>query len=320
MKLKRLLIVPALVAMLLLSSTFVTAYAEELVPEPEDTATENPVPGVTVPEYAVTIKFTSDSSTSKGITYDTYVDPATFSVGFKIINDLPVGHIIYDDPNTSYIDGIRINGETVDKLTVIVEQGTTYDVIVKTVYEDNLLGDFAKIIDGNFDFKTLLANPVALFMCSYYIIAIVALVVSTFTTLVSKNKKVKTADEIAAKVDESADEAVAKVKTEVTNTVIAEITPILQRIFDGMQNIVTAVTLSTSKNKEAPLAMLDTLQKTVEVNNLTELFDGIRKDVTEGIAKEEDVKATNLETLREIAQSAATIVEVVSESTNKSVF
>lgn len=319
MKLKRLLIVPVLVAMLL-SATFITAYAEELVDEPKDTATETPVTPVSVPEYSVSVRFTSDSSTSKGITYDTHIDPVTFSIGFKLISDLPVGHVIYDDPNTAYIDGIRINGETVDKLTVLVEQGVVYDVVVKTVYEDNLLGDFAKIIDGNFDFKTLLANPVALFMGSYYIIAILSLIVSTFATLVSKNKKVKTADEIAAKVDESADEAVAKVKTEVTDTVIAEITPILQRIFDGMQNIVTAVTLSTSKNKEAPLAMLDTLQKTVEVNNLTELFDGIRKDVTEGITKEEGTKAANLETLREIAQSATTTVEVVSESTNKSVF
>ena len=102
------------------------------------------------------------------------------------------------------------------------------------------------------------------------------------------------------------------------NDMVKEIEVMLP--LNGMQNIVTAVTLSTSKNKEAPLAMLDTLQKTVEVNNLTELFDGIRKDVTEGITKEEGTKAANLETLREIAQSATTIVEVVSESTNKSVF
>lgn len=319
MNLKKLFIIPALVA-ILLSFTTVVAHAEELETEPEDSVVETPGTGITVPEYNVTIKFTADSSTSKGITYDTYVDPATFAVGFKLNNDLSVGHVIYDNPDTAYIDGIRINGETVETLTVLVEQGTSYDILIKTVYEDNLLGDFAKIIDGNFNFKTLLENPVTLFMCSYYIISILAIVVSTFVTAFSKNKKVKTADEIAAKVDKSADEAVSKVKTEVTNTVIAEITPILQRIFDGMQNIVTAVTLSTSKNKEAPLAMLDTLQKSAEVNNLTELFDGIRKDVSEGIAKEEDTKAANLETLREIANATATVVEAISESSTKSVF
>ena len=289
MKLKKLTIVAILV--MLTCCIGLNAYAETATDiEPENT-----------PAYYVTIRYSEDSSTVEGISYEVYVDPATFAIGFKIANDLPFGHVIYDDPTTAYIDGIRVNGATVNSLTVIPEQGTNYDIIVKTVYEDNLLGDIAKIIDGKFDFKILLENPTLLLMSLYYILAILSIVGCTISALHSKKKKIKTSDEIAAKVTESSDRAVEKVKTEVTETVLAETTPILQRIFDGIQNVVTAITLSTSKSSSAPIAMLDTLQKATDASNVTALIDDIRKTVTESVAKTEEIRAANVETLKEIA-------------------
>lgn len=334
MKLKRFLILVGILAMLI-PWLGVPAFAEESEVEPpaedtvvEDTVVEDDAPQNVLPAYTVNIKYTEDSSAIKGISYETYVDPVTLAVGFKIVEDLSIGHIIYDNPDTAYIDGIRINGETTDTLNIIIDQGTAYEIIIRTVYEDNLLGDVAKIIDGTFDFKTLLENPVMLLMGAYYVISILSVVFASIASLFSKSKKVKTADEIAAavntaaaKVDESANNAVEKVRTEVTDTVLAEVKPMLQTILDDIRNIVTALTLSTSKNKEAPLAMLDTLQKSVESTDVVGLIDGIRKTVTDGIAKNDKVRADNVETLHEIASHADTPAEEpATQPTNKSIF
>lgn len=326
MKLKRLLTLISILAFAL-PWFGIAAFAEEVVEDTidevveDDVVVEDPAPIVTVPEYTVTIKYSDDSSAVKGITYETYVDPVTFAVGFKIVEDLSIGHIIYDNPDTAYIDGIRINGETTDTLSIVIDQGTAYEIVVRTVYEDNLLGDVAKIIDGTFDFKTLLENPVMLLMGAYYVISILSIVFASIASLFSKSKKVKTADEIAAKVDESANNAVEKVRTEVTDTVLAEVKPMLQTILDDIRNIVTALTLSTSKNKEAPLAMLDTLQKSVESTDVAGLINGIRKTVTDGIAKHDKARTDNVETLHEIASHAeAPTEEVSAQPTGKSIF
>ena len=303
MKLKKLLILPMLLV-------FAMPWFGIVVSASEDVETE-PVKAV---EYTVTVNYSDDSSTVKGISYEPYIDPATFTVGFKIVEDLSVGHVIYDDPATAYIDGIRVNGNTVNTLNIAVEQGATYDVIVRTVYEDNLLGDVAKIIDGTFDFKTLLENPIMLLMGTYYALSIASILIASVVALLSKNKKVKTADEIAAKVDESAQNAVEKIRTEVTDAVLAEATPILQNILDATHNIVTALTLSTSKSKEAPLAMLETLQKSAENSDAVAIVDAIRKTVSEGIKRDEDTRAANLETIREIAQTTNTADTNVTKS------
>ena len=330
MKLKRFLILISILTMLI-PWLGVSAFAEELEVDPpaedtvvEDTVVEDTVPQFTIPEHTVNIRYTEDSSAIKGVSYETYVDPVTFAVGFKIVEDLSIGHIIYDNPNTSYIDGIRVNGETIDTLTVWIGENAIYDVTIRTVYEDNLLGDIAKIIDGTFDFKTLLENPVMLLMGAYYVISIISVIVVTFTTAVFKNKEVKSADEIAAKVDTSAQDAVKKMRTEVTDIVLNEVQPILQTILSDIKNVVTAITLSTSKNKEAPLAMLDTLQKAANTDTAG-LIDSIRKTIADGIAKDDAVHAANVEDLRRIASAEITeaveSVEAVSQTSNtKSIF
>ena len=323
MKLKRFLILVGILAMLI-PWLGVPAFAEESEVEPpaEDTVVEDTTPQLTIPEHIVNIKYTEDSSAIKGIRYETYVDPVTFAVGFKIVEDLSIGHIIYDNPDTAYIDGIRVNGETIDSLTIWIDENVIYDVTVRTVYEDNLLGDIAKIIDGTFDFKTLLENPVMLLMGAYYVISIFSVIIATFTTAVSKNKKVKSADEIAAKVDTSAQDAVEKMRTEVTDIVLNQVQPILQTILSDIKNVVTAVTLSASKNKEAPLAMLDTLQKAANSADATGLIDSIRKMVANGIAKDDAAHAANVEDLHRIANTEVTeTVETASHTSNtKSIF
>ena len=323
MKLKRFLILVGILTMFI-PWLVVSAFAEEFEVESpaEDTVVEDNAPQITIPEHIVNIKYTEDSSAIKGIRYETYVDPVTFAVGFKIVEDLSIGHIIYDNPDTAYIDGIRVNGETVNNLTIWLDENVTYDVAVRTVYEDNLLGDIAKIIDGTFDFKTLLENPIMLLMGAYYVISIISVIVVTFTTAVFKNKKVKSADEIAAKVDTSAQDAVEKMRTEVTDVVLNEVQPILQTILSDIKNVVTAVTLSTSKNKEAPLAMLDTLQKAANSADATGLIDSIRKTVADGIAKNDATRAANVEDLHRIANTEITeTVESASQNSNtKSIF
>lgn len=303
------------------------AYAEDVedvldTAVPDETVVEETF---TAPSYTVHIKYAEDSSAINGMSYETYIDPATLAVSFKIVEDLSIGHVIYDDPATPYIDGIRVNGSAIDTLNVPVEDGTAYEVVIRTVYEDNLLGDFAKLIDGKFDIRTILENPVTLFMAVYYILAICSIVFATFATVVSKDKSVKTADEIASKVEASAEDAVVTVRTEVLDAVLNEVKPMLQTIVDDVKNIVTAVTLSTSNNKDAPIAMLETLQKSAESSDLNGLIDDIRKNVSESISKKVEAKAANLEALRAIAHASeeTALVETASETSSiapKSVF
>jgi hypothetical protein len=285
----------------------------------DNTDAETPdAPQVSIPAYTVAIKYSEDSSTIKGISYETCIDPVTLAVSFKILNSLSIGHVIYDNPDTAYIDGIRVNGKTVDSLVIPVTQGTSYEVVIRTVYEEGLLGDVAKIIDGTFDFSTIVENPIMLLTAIYYVISIASILVASISTIMSKRKKVKSADEIASKVDESAKNAVEKIRTEVTETVLAEAIPILTTILEDMHNVVTAVVLSTSKNKEAPLAMLDTFQKSATSTDVTALIDSIRKKVSEGIAKNDSDHAANAEELHRIANTANDTDDVKSDSSDES--
>lgn len=287
-----------LLATLLIFSVFgVAVYAEESVSES--------VSSEFFTEYTVSIKYTDDSTCKSGVLYETYSDATLNEAGFKLATDLPIGHVVYDDPETSYIDGIRINGSTVESLKVPVDgtDVTEYVVNVRTVYAKGVLGDIARMSDGTYDWTKLLENPVMVFQLAYWALAILTVLAGLITSVLGKKKKVKTADEIASNVDNAAKEAFSKLESKVTDTVIAEFTPVFNTILKGLENVVKAVTLSTSNSKEAPSALLDVLKESATTDDVNALIANIRKAVEAKAEEDAATHAENVATLHAIAHS-----------------
>lgn len=274
-------------------------------------------------ETVFEVKYSSDSVYFAGITCEPYVEPGTLAVGFEIVKDLPVGYAIYDAGDTPYIDGIRINGETTESLKVLLTEGvTTYTVDVKIVYVEGILGDLASMSDGTYDWAKLLENPIILLQGIYFVLATLSIVVGLVATLFGKGKKVKTADEIANKVAESSEIAIANVEKRVTDAVIDEVIPIVEKILDSTQNVVKAITLSTSKSKDAPIALLDTLRDSANVNT-AELIDTIKNTLQNALNQESAVHEERAKELHEIANAtpAEPVKPSITESTTeKSIF
>lgn len=301
---KRKIFIGLMLLSLLLTFTQFSVFAEEAQIEPEPgEVLETQEPSESDVVYNVLFKYTADSTAQAGITYETYSDSILNEVGFKIVEDLPIGHEIYDNPETAYIDGIRVNGNTVDsfKIPVKDETITTYTVDLRIVYSEGVLGDIAKMSDGTYDWSQLLANPVILLQLGYWALAIITVIIGLITSIFGKKTKVKTADEISSNVTNAAEVALVKIKESVTETVIAEFTPVFQTILKDFENVVKAVTLSNSKSKDAPLALLDVLQDTVNSTDVNALIDNIRKTIEEQSLKDSSAHAGNVATLHAIA-------------------
>lgn len=279
---------------------------------------------VDTPTYSIKFEFASDSTANVGISYETYSDTLLNESGFKIVEDLPLGHVIYDDPETSYIDGIRVNGDIVESLKIPITEGVTdYTVVVKTTYAKDILGDIARMSDGTYDWTKLLENPIMLLKLAYWAIAIISVIVGAFITSNSKKHKAKTANEIAEAVEAICKSYLEQSKRELTEVVISDATPILQKILYSFEDVVKAVTLSTSKSKEAPLALLDLLQHAANSTDVSSLIDSLRKVIEEKTDETVVAHTANIETLRAIESRASIPEEAPKEdhaSEPKSVF
>lgn len=314
----------ALLILAILTSVFcISAFAEDA---PETSETPSPIVPETqeqtvFTEYTVTFRFTSDSTYASGMSYETYSDAILNEAGFKILCELPAGHVLYDNPDTAYIDGIRVNGNTVNSLKVPVldDAVTSFVVDVRTAYADGILGDLAQMSDGTYDWAKLLENPVMVLQIVYWALAILTLAIGIFAGLFGRKTKVKTADDISASVTTAAESALTKIENRVTETVIEEFTPVFKTLLKDFENVVKAVTLSTSNSKDAPVALLDVLKETSSATDVTALIDSIRQVAIDKLKQNEDSHSVNVATLHAIAES--TVEEVLPNvETPKSIF
>lgn len=256
----------------------------------------------------VNIVYTDDSVIKSGIYTDGTVDVLSKQVLFIIDVDLPAGYVVYDDPATSYIDGIRLNGQTVDSYRVPIDytQDVDFEIVAKVVYAEGFLGTLAQMSDGTYDWTKLLENPVGLLMALYYILAILSVVVAFFTLIFNKNKKVKTADEISAKVQDSADAAATRIIEE-------KILPVVNVLQTTSQAVVKAMALTTSKSKEAPSALLDVLQAVSNMDTAAAIEDAKRLVIEDRAKAEAELQHTK-QVLNNIAN---TVQEVSNNATSE---
>lgn len=245
----------------------------------------------------VSVVYTADSVARTGVTWDTEIDILSKQVLLVIRPELPSGYTVFDSPDTPYIDGIRLNGQTVDSYKVPIDytQDVDYELVVKTVYAEGFVGSLAQISDGTFDWVTLLENPVGLIIALYYILATVSVVIAIVSVIRNKNKRVKSADEIAAQV---------KAKSEETAMAIIEerVLPVVTTFQNTAQALVKAFALTTSKSKEAPTALLDILQK-VSNTDATAAIEEAKKLIEADRAKADAAMQSTKEALNNIAHT-----------------
>lgn len=296
-------ILAMVVAMITIFTIFLmTVQAEEAEPPTIDAVLEQRKQALLEADLLFEVKYTNDSIVKSGISYTLVVDPFTYIPTLSIIKDLPFGYTIYDNPDTEIIEGIRIGGETVTSLKdiFIPELDSYYAITVKIVYAEGIPGLIAKISDGTVTAEELLANPIILMQLAYYAIAALSIIIGGFGVLRSKKKKVKSADEIAALIDIRTKESIDDMQDKFMKMLDESLLPLVQKTVDTNKQIVKAVTLSTSKMKDAPVALLDTLKEIGDVD-VNEMLESAKESVTKNIKRKDKEKEELVEALQNMA-------------------
>lgn len=235
--------------------------------------------------YTNTVVYTSDSVSSQGILLEPYTDTLKFETGFTIKADLQSGVEIYDDLTTPIIEGIRVNGAEITELKVPVDLNNpqNYLVEIRLVYSEGLAGTVAKISNGDFDWKTIMEEPLLAMQVVYYAIAALSIVIGGLGVSTSKKKKVKTAEDIAALVDKRVKEGCEAFAIQYADLLKTNMLPVFNTVVDTNKAVVKAITISTSKTKEAPIALLDVLKDISDVD-VEKSIDEARQEVLKNIA------------------------------------
>lgn len=249
----------------------------------------------------VFIEYTHDSISSSGIDYEISVDPFTYIISLSLTKDLSFGHKIYDDPGTEIIDGIRVNGETITSLNnIVIDIAKDTEILIKIVYTEGIPGLLAKISDGTVTAEELLANPLILMQLVYYVIAVLSIIVGGLGVFKAKKKKIKTADDIASLIDSRTQEAQEALQTKFLSLIDETLLPLIQKTVDTNKQVVKAITLSTSKMKEAPIALLDTLKEIGDIDT-NEMLESAKTSVIKNMKQKEKEMAEITEALQNIA-------------------
>lgn len=273
--------------------------------------------------FDVNLIYTSDSVRATGILLEPYTDSVKFEAGFVIRKDLEMGVQIYDDPATEIIEGIRVNGAEVTSYVVPIDLDAPqdYNVEIKLDYADGIFGTFAKISDGKLDWETVLEEPLIYTQAIYYLIAAISLIIGGLGAASSKKKKVKTANEIADAVDFRVREGCEAFAVIYTDVLKENLLPVFQTMVDSNKSVVKAITISTSKTKEAPVALLDTLKEISDVD-VSKVIDEARETVLKNIADADAKRAAVHNVLTHIANGTyqeVQNVKAISESEREEV-
>lgn len=270
----------------------------------------------------VHVTFTQDSLDNVGVTCEPYVDILSKTIGFEIVPDLPVGHTIYDDPSTPYIDGIRVNGETVDSLRVpfdVDNLNSVYTVYVKTSYAEGNTGIVAQVLDGTYDYWNLLKNPIVLLLALYYATKFILL----FVTFIRKNKVAAKNNALASVSEEALHtwiaEALATNSTALVNNVAELLKPAIGQLKSGSDAVLKSMALSKSGDADASLKILDLLSKNVNVDS-DALIQSVKESLLAKLKQQETAKQENLSVLHTIATSVQEASTNETEQETKSVF
>ena len=269
------------------------------------------------------VKFTSDSVCTEGVYIDMLYDELEKRLYLLLTIDLPSGYSIYDNPDTEYVEGLKINdayaslGSKPFKI-YLDNPLTSYTVFVKTTYADTMYGTIAKIQDGNATVLDLFDSPMMLMQTLYYCLAAVSVIIAAALAFKSKKIKAKTSEQIATETASallsSNEDFKNNLVSEVMSLISNQLIPALNTCVNANQNVVKAIAISNSKDRNAPVALLDVLREVADTA-IEAVVDEAIASAEKHIEDSEAAKTETLNALHEIATS-----EPSTENTNVSIF
>lgn len=220
---------------------------------------------------------------------------------FKEVNRM--GYKIYDNPETSYIDGLQWDHNWIENWRIEnVDFSVAHTLTIKTVYTDDYAGMIMSAKDG--DWTLLLQNPETILKLGYYALATLSIIISIFALLFDKNKKVKSADEISNKVELAAANFTLKANEMIDIAIINHIKPLLANTQEQYTDIIKGLMLSKSGKAEDTLALLELMKKASSKEEMTAIAhkveENVKAEAQEHAARIEKAKAD----LHEVATSA----------------
>lgn len=244
----------------------------------------------------------SADSVSEEVSYTVTYDAVT-NTNILTLNVQTFGVCIYDDLETKYLDGIRLNGETVPALSFPVDLTKENKITVRTVYKEDFTGTMAQIADGTYDYTELLKNPITLLMGVYYVAAFVSVLCGIIATVTGRKKKIKTANEIAGTVDEHSKQAFDALTVNFTSEVTKTLEPMFKTMSDTQVAIIKAITLMNSKEDGSHLQALECLAKVASVD-VQKVISVVHEELEKTMYNAQAHKQEVIESLTRIAETA----------------
>lgn len=259
-----------------------------------------------------TINYTADSAVKEGVSLERHTTEAG-DTEYNIIVDLPFGYKIYDNPDTQYIDGLKINGRWLESYENVYFRADEDTLTVKTVYANDFTGTLAQMQDGTFDWWSLLSTPIGIVASVFSGTSIASMLGLAINIIRSKKLKVKDANEIAAESKKVAKEAAEK-QNAMTQTTLKEflegvLIPIVSEIRTEMRDVIKAVAISNSKQKDAPLAILEMLENDTSDEKVKTVIAEARSKFQESLEKEQQSKAAMVKQIDAIAAKTSKVMD-----------
>lgn len=259
-----------------------------------------------------TINYTSDSVVKEGISLE-QCTTETGDIEYNIIVDLPFGYAIYDNPDTQYIDGLQINGRWLESYENVYFRVGEDTLTVKTVYAEDFTGTLAQIHDGTFDWWSLLATPIGILTSVFSGTSIVSMLGLAVNIIRSKKLKVKDINEIAAESKKVAKEAIEKQNT-MTQETLKEflegvLIPIVSEIRTEMRDVIKSVAISNSKQKDAPLAILEMLENDTSDEKVKAVIAEAREKFKKSLEKEQQYKEAMMKQIDAIEAKTSKVID-----------
>lgn len=251
-------------------------------------------------EGNVDYKFTSDSVYKKDNILTVEVQKEADGYDTLLLKqNYVLGYEIYDNPETPYIDGLKVDDNFVtdwkiEHFTVNLD----HTITIKTVYSNGVDGMLTAARDG--DLSKILSNPLVLLQLGYYSLAAISLIIGGFGLFKSRKLKLKSSEEIASAVTKQAELS----KQEITSATIGILDKLVSPVFEKLkaqnQSIIEALVLAKSGKSEDIIAMIDLLKKSAS-EDISVITEQIKKSIEEANNLAEKTKQEAIKVIKEIS-------------------
>lgn len=250
------------------------------------------------------VEYTFESIYKGGITLEPFADAFSKTLGFNIVTDLPFGYVIYDDPTTEFIDGLRVNGMNVCSKRIYLAPEDLAEIVVqvKIVYADGFAGSIAQIVDGTYDWTNLLTNPISILMLLYYGISLITLLVSLVYVPKRKRKSEQASETLVDKVWSRVQADNSQFKQELLNNfndaLNTTLIPVAQHFTSTAGDIITAI-ISENGTPEGALTALEALKRNASTD-VNQAIEAAKAAITKTVKADAEHKVEVLSSLKNI--------------------